>query len=84
MTTHLVLVLGLELQEPADVEQEGEEDEGDHRPPAHPLPRGHVRVADGEVALHAHGQGAVDGAWRGENKSRLCSVTCGRDETMEI
>ena len=66
VTTHLVLVLGLELQEPADVEEEGEEDQGDYRPPAHPLPRGHVRVADGEVSLHAHGQGAVDGPWRGE------------------
>ena len=66
--THLHGVLCLELEPPAYVEAEGEEDEGDQGDGAHVLVRAHVRVAHRHVPLDRHRQGAVDGACKVRNK----------------
>ena len=55
-----VFVGGLELQEPADVEEKREGDQGDDGHAAGAVRRAVVRVADGHVTLDGHGQRRVD------------------------
>jgi hypothetical protein len=55
-STHRVLIGGLELQEPADVEEDREDDEGDDGHAGRTVRRAVVGVADGHVPLDGHGE----------------------------
>ena len=65
-STHRDVVGGFELEEPADVEREGEEDEAEDGHDAGVLAGLGHGVAHAHVALDGHGQGAVDRAWKKE------------------
>ena len=60
--SYCVFVGRLELEEPADVEEDGEEDERDDGDGSGAVRRAVQRVTDRDVTLDGHGQRCVDGA----------------------